>query len=274
MRGALTGRRTVRLWSVDWILKLTWRGDVDGAVEAVEQYPSWNLAEDRGCSESAVTYLWARKPSGALGVLGKFPRDYLRSSAFYGPRAVLTAWAHEVANENEAALADWRFVVQLADRELANTPDDIWAMHWKAWALARLGYREAARKILRILEERNADISNGISKFIVNFAGLALVADSKDEAIARVARYVSSGETSALGRLRPVTRAMLRINPLLESLHGDPRFEALVAKAPGPEETPSAAPVSLDDKAVAVLPFKNLSGDKDQEYFSDGLPGT
>ncbi len=272
MRGALTGRRTVRLWSVDWILKLTWRGDIDGAVEAVEQYPSWNLAEDRGCSEAAMTYLWARKPSRMFGVLSKFPRDYLRSSAFYGPRAVLTAWAHEAARENEAALADWRTVAQLADRELANTPDDVWAMHWKAWALARLGDRDSARKILRILEERNADISNGISKFIVNFAGLALVADSKDEAIARLTRYVASGETSALGKLRPVTRAMLLVNPLLESLQGDPRFEALVAKAPGPEENTTApVAVSSDDKSVAVLAFADDSPGRDSEYFSDGI---
>jgi TolB-like protein len=35
--------------------------------------------------------------------------------------------------------------------------------------------------------------------------------------------------------------------------------------------TASAVPPSADDKAVAVLPFKNLSGDKEQEYFSDGL---
>ncbi len=272
MRGALTGRRTVRLWSVDWILKLTWRADVDGAVAAVEQFPSWNLAEDRGCSEAAMTYLWARKPAQMLGVLGKFPRDYFRSSAFYGPRAVLTAWAHEAANENEAALADWRIVAQLADRELVNTPDDTWAMHWKAWALARLGDRDSARKYLRILEERNADISNGISKFIGNFAGLALVADSKDEAIARLTRYIASGETSALGKLRPLTRAMLRVNPLLESLHGDPRFEALVAKAPGPEEkTTAPAAVSADEKSVAVLAFADNSPGRDSEYFSDGI---
>ena len=272
LRGALTGRQVARFWGAEMNVKLFWLADVDGAVAAVEQWPAWYLAEDRGCSQAALTYLCARKPDRMLSVLGKVPRDYLRDANFSGPRAVLTAWAHEAANETEAALADWHVVVQLADRELANTPDDTWAMHWKAWALARLGDREAARKFLRILEERNADISNSISRFTGNFAGLALVADSKDAAIARLARYVASGETSALGNVRPLTRAMLRVNPVLESLHGDPRFEAIVTKAPGPEEKPTtAASVSLDEKAVAVLPFANLSGDKEQEYFSDGL---
>ena len=272
MRGALTGRQSARLWHADWQVKMIWRAEVDEAVTAVEQMPAWFLAEDRGCSMAALTYLWARKPARMQAVLGKYQRDYLRSTVFYGPRAVLTAWAHEAAGENEAALDDWRIVVQLADRELATTPDDTWAMHWKAWALAQLGDRDAARKYLRILEERNADISIVIAQMTGNFAGLALLADSKDAAIARLTRYLALGETNYLGTMRPVTRAMLRVNPLLKSLQGDPRFEALVAKAPGPEEKSSSAPsVSLDEKAVAVLPFANLSGDKEQEYFSDGL---
>jgi len=47
-----------------------------------------------------------------------------------------------------------------------------------------------------------------------------------------------------------------------------------MAPTQAPAETKPSAPnlaAGADDKAVAVLPFANLSGDKDQEYFSDGL---
>ncbi|MBI5771558.1 MAG: tetratricopeptide repeat protein [Verrucomicrobia bacterium] len=49
----------------------------------------------------------------------------------------------------------------------------------------------------------------------------------------------------------------------------------LTRKAPAPPAPPSVAaattPVPLSDKAIAVLPFINLSGDTAQEYFSDAI---
>jgi TolB-like protein/tetratricopeptide (TPR) repeat protein len=44
---------------------------------------------------------------------------------------------------------------------------------------------------------------------------------------------------------------------------------APAAPVPVATAAPAAAPIS--EKAIAVLPFANLSGDKTQEYFSDGL---
>ena len=63
--------------------------------------------------------------------------------------------------------------------------------------------------------------------------------------------------------MTPVMVLLLGVLVLLVSVFG----YRLARKQPRPAATRLAAPI----RSLAVLPLQNLSGDKDQEYFADGM---
>ena len=268
--GMKLGRTGARLLAHEVYLKLTWSGDLVGAADAVRSWPAWFLLEDRGVGFAAMAALWRHDSAVALEIVARFPRDYITDYFYTGPRAVLSAWAHEQAGHVESARHDWRVVVQVAERELAGAPENLAALHWKGWALARLGETEAAVSILKQLQERDR-IGAAQAQITGGLGGLALILGRLDEAIALISRESS---TDVARRIRGVTKTSLRLNPVFDALRSDPRFQALIDAAQGPEEkkdNASAGAASLDPKSVAVLAFANLSAEKDSEYFSDGL---
>ena len=259
----LARRTGSRLIALDVLLKTQWRGDTAAATAALAQWPDWLLREDRGAHLAWQAWYWHRQPDRALAAAQLATRDYLRDAYFNGPRAALTALAQEMAGHPEAAQADWREVVELTNRELVTDSQDASALYWKAWALERLGEHSGAHAIGALIQQRNLPATANIFRFRP-IAPLWATLGQRDDAVADLQGRVAATDRYA------VNRAMLELDPALASLQTDPRFAELVKRAPAP--TPATAPASKAvEKSVAVLAFANLSDDKANEYFSDGI---
>ena len=259
---ALARHRSGRLLTFDVVVKCRWRGDTAGALKAIESWPAWLLRENRGVAVAWQAAYWGRQPARALSIVQEVTRDYLRDVNFAGPRAVLSARAHEIAGNTVAAQADWRLVVQRYDQDLAANSQDVVALFWKAWALARLGDTAGAQAAATLVRQQMQSVASNFFK-LQTTATLWATVGWTDLALSDL-----RGLLEKPGDEVSLTRAYLELEPAFDPLRGDPRFQEILAAALAP---PMASAPSIDHKSVAVLAFANLSDDKANEYFSDGI---
>ena len=245
-----------------------WSGDFDLALRTLERMPASTLLENWGVIYAFDVYRFRREPEKALAVLRAVPRDWISMNGFFGPKSFLTGYAHAMAGRPAAAAVEWRTGLDLVEQHLKTAPNDAWLYYIKGELLAGLGELPAATKAFQLYREfKGQDV-------IYDPVPPAIFLGQGDEAITALEQGVEkSGPVFA-------TAAWLRLNPDYDPLRKLPRFQALLARldadprfSPGAQakDTGPASSPPADPKSVAVLAFANLSDDKDNEYFSDGI---
>ena len=144
----------------------------------------------------------------------------LRKTIEMDPRFYLTHWdlgqVWQLKGQLNEAIAEYRKAVELND--------DPFVLALLGQAYARAGQREEAQRILaRLSGEAKSRYVHAYS-----FALMYLALGDKERAIDEMERaYRERGGFQVL---------LIKVNPLLDDLRGDPRFEALVQKVVGPKQ--------------------------------------
>ncbi|MEO6002909.1 MAG: TIR domain-containing protein [Opitutus sp.] len=243
------------------LLAVWWRGDLDLAKSTFDLIPAAVHQEDDGVANDCQLLFFRREPEALLRLLDGVPRDWLHSNAYDGPKAFWAAAAQEQLGRPERARLQWQTALTQIERRLADRPDADALLRLKATALAALGQGAEADRIVQLARE-------------------SVSAGSIQSFVRDVATQLRLGHSAAaldlLEHEPRLTAAACRITPQFDALRSQPRFQALLARLDSdPRASPQAAKVTathaLDEKSVAVLAFANLSDDKGNEYFSDGI---
>jgi len=265
-----TGALLLDVW-----YKTALRGDIAGARQSIERVNPTAMLEDRAAYFAYYTELLGRAPDKAIAWMRAVPRDWLNDAWFRGPKTLLIGNAHHSAGREDAARIEWQSALKLVEQRLANDERNPAYLSRRVELLARLGHADEARRQLDVLMQIAGGTLESSASFSADVTLSCILLGRKTEALRQMRALIRSNANWSV----VYSSAILRLDPDYAALQGDPDFDAIIAEVAAHErnaatpESPqkNAALAPSDEKSVAVLAFANLSDDKANEYFSDGI---
>ena len=244
------------------------REDLDAALAALDQLPAAARTEEVPAS-ARVQVAYYRRDAAQMQAAGRFiPGDYVSNGFLEGPKAAIDGLADFIAGRPEAAKVKWESALAGVDQRLAADRTAVSVLQWRLRLLALLGRQDEAGRTYLVLQQLHGGPGyRGESQDLVMLG-------RKEEALARLEFELR--QPSDL-----FAHYSARFGPMYDPLRGDPRFEKLLRDTlpPGAKPFPDQGTAdgkqktaeAVDTKSIAVLPFENMSEDKDSGYFADGV---
>ncbi|HVT73884.1 MAG TPA: tetratricopeptide repeat protein [Lacunisphaera sp.] len=281
---AVAERRTTTALQLKSTIEANWFEDLPLAQATADQSPPSELQSEIAAGNAIRIAFHRRDPERMLAILNGLPHDFLDSHAYVGPRQYLTGWAHRIAGRTERAKIEWRKALAVLETARAASPDRVELVDLEAEIHGLLG---ETREGEQLLAEAGRIAGDAPGKVTLENHAAYLALGRTEPVLAWLETYLRARQ----GFLWANVHAAARFSPIWDGLRGNPRFEMLLRetlpKGARPFDEPEAAAglsssakaaedasrgaSPPDAKSIAVLAFANLSDDKENEYFSDGV---
>ena len=253
------------------------RADLAAAQAALDHVPAGQRSVHRVLASRWLVAMAEKHFDQALQELNRSPDVMLRDRLYHGPKVLLAGLANDAAGRGDVARAQFGEAEKILRTELTADADNQELRAVLALSLACQGRSEEARRELAAVEPlltgRDPTVYTG--HLIAVIAQVHGVLGEMDRMVPWLRILFTKPSAN------PFTPASFLFDSRFSATLGAPEIRALLkefayldqpdATAPAKADLAAAALAKVDDKSVAVLAFTNLSDDKGNEYFSDGI---
>ena len=243
-------------------------GDIEGMKRVLDRMPDRQRTSARLLNTYAVLATVTGQTAAARRLIDSITDTWLADGTYLFPKALLVGELDQIDGNDDVAGIQFEAALKEVRAKLAADPTDLRPVRAELWAQIGLGHREEARATLRLNLQRRPKPyrwTMGLTWW-TSALRACLLLDERAEALA----LLKEATVEPTGRL--LLRNLFQVDPQMAPYRGDPEIQALLAEPAGAVPSPAgAAAPKPDEKSVAVLAFENLSEDKGNEYFSDGI---